>query len=87
MTTPQAIVFAAMCIPSIIGLGWLFFRTWARFFDAILFVLTPDIISLFRGRLSRDWWAEFTFGYFLISSLLVAAGEKWIVDIIWETLS
>jgi len=87
MTTPQAIVFALMCIPSIVGLGWLFFRTWARFLDAIIFVLTPDIVSLLRGRLSADWWAEFTFGYFLISALLVAMGEKWIVDAIWDLVS
>lgn len=87
MTTPQAIVFATMCIPSIIGLGWLFFRTWEDFFDALLFVLTPDIISFFRGQLSRDWWAEFTFGSFMISCLLVAIGEKWIVDRIWEIFS
>ena len=76
-----------MLIPSIIGLGWVFFRTWGGFFEAFLYDLTPDIFSFFRGRLFRDWMAEFRFGCFLIFCLLVAVGEKWIVDTIWEKLS
>ncbi len=80
------IAFAALCVPSIFAIGWLFFRTWERFLDALLYVLTPDIISLFRGRLARDWWGEFTFGYFMIACLVVAACEKWLVEELWKLL-
>ena len=84
MTTGQWIAFAVLCIPTLVGLAWLFFRTWEGFVDAVLYVLTPDVISLFRGRLASDWWAEFKFGYYLIACLLLAAGEKWLVEAIWE---
>lgn len=84
MTTGQVIVFAILALPSVVAIGWLFFRTWEDFFDSLLYVLTPDIISLFRGRLARDWWAEFKFGYFLIASLIVVAAEKLLVERIWE---
>ena len=87
MTTGQWIAFSVLCIPSIVALGWLFFRTWEGFFDALLYVLTPDIISLFRGRFARDWWAEFKFGYYVIACLVLAAGEKWLVESVWEMLA
>ena len=83
MTTGEIIAFVTICIPSVIALGWLFFRTWESFFDAILYVLTPDIISLFRGRLARDWWAEFKFGYYVIACLIMLAAEKWLVETVW----
>ena len=84
MSTGECIAFAALCVPTVVALGWLFFRSWETFFDAVLFALTPDIISLFRGRLARDWWAEFKIGYYLIACLLAAAGEKWLVEMIWD---
>jgi hypothetical protein len=83
MTSGQWIAFAALCIPSLVGLGWLFFRTWDRFFDALLFVLTPDIISLFRGQMSKDWWASFIFGFYVVACLVTAALEKALVETIW----
>ena len=87
MTTGQVIAFAAIAIPSVVALGWLFFRTWEDFFDAVLFVLTPDIISFFRGRLSRDWWAEFKFGYYIMVCLIMLASEKWLIETVWTMWS
>ena len=86
MTSGQWIAFTVICLPSITALGWLFFRSWKGFLDAVLYVLTPDIISLFRGRLGRDWWAEFKFGCFLVACLLLAAGEKWLIETIWRMI-
>lgn len=87
MSSGQWIAFVVILLPTIIMLGWLFFRSWQGFFDAVLYVLTPDIISLFRGRLSKDWWNEFKFGYYIIACLLVAAGEKWLIESIWSILN
>lgn len=84
MTTEQSIVFGALLGPSIIGLGWLFFRTWEEFFDCLLHSLTPDFISRLKGNFLLDILGEFKFFLFLVASLLVAAGEKWAIEEIWE---
>ncbi|MDO4879198.1 MAG: hypothetical protein Q3966_07930, partial [Neisseria sp.] len=36
----------------------LFFEDWDEFTQCVKSCLTPDIISLFRGRHWEDWWAE-----------------------------
>lgn len=80
----QWVAFIIGNIPVFILIGWMFFRSWDAFLEALAYSLTPDIISLFRGRLAKDWRNEFKFGWFLITCLLVALMEtipiKWLVE-------
>ena len=36
----------------------LFFRDFEEFGEAIRFWFTPEIVSIFRGEWSQDWFAE-----------------------------
>lgn len=38
--------------------------------EAIKYVLTPDLVSLFKGRYVDDYWHSFKFGAFLVTCVL-----------------
>jgi len=85
METPaEWIPFVIGNIPVFIFIGWIMFRSWGQCWDDFLWMLTPDIISLFRGRLAKDWWGEFRFVWFTMACLLIALGEKALID--WLTV-
>lgn len=86
MTMGQWIAFCVLFIPTIPAVGWLFFRTWHDFVTSLGYVLTPDIISLLRGRLGRDWWAQLKFGWYVIVCLILAAIQQRLIEIIWESM-
>ena len=76
--------FAAILIPTLLALGWLFFRTWNDFVEALWFNLMPDLISLLRGQLNREWMAELKLGIFVILGLIAAMYEKQLLDKIFQ---
>ena len=78
------ICFVALAVPTLLALGWLIFRSWGGFFEAIWYDLMPDIISLLRGQLMRDWMAELKLGLFVITSLIAVAYEKQLIDYIFR---
>ena len=76
MTTPaEWTAFVLGNVPVVLLIGWVFFRSWGALVEAVVYMFTPDIISLFRGRLARDWWNEFKFGWFVMACLLIALLE------------
>jgi hypothetical protein len=46
------------------------FDGWEDFADCIGYWFTPDVLSLFRGEWTEDWWAEMRLLIFL--ALVVA---------------
>ena len=45
-----------MNVPVYFFLGKSFFTDWEGLWEAVKFWLTPDIISMFRGKYFDDWW-------------------------------
>ena len=50
----------------------LLFEDWEEFTECVKFYLTPDIISLFRGKFWEDYWAETKLALWLGISALVS---------------
>lgn len=81
MDTPlEWTLFGIVNIPVFICIGWVIFRSWGQFWEDFLWMITPDILSLFRGRLAADWWGEFRFGWFMMACLLTAIMETFAFD-------
>ena len=49
----------------------LLFEDWEEFTECVKLYLTPDIISLFRGKFWEDYWAETKLALWLGISALV----------------
>lgn len=45
-------------VPVFLFFGWLIFRSWESFFEALGYAIKPDILSWIQGELGRDWWCE-----------------------------
>lgn len=73
------IILIIVNIPVYFVLGKLFFPTWEDFKEAVLFWITPDIISAFRGEFWEDWWAELKLGWWLLSCILFVIGESYLI--------
>ncbi|AEI45716.1 hypothetical protein [Paenibacillus mucilaginosus] len=58
----------------------LFFPDEDDFRAALQFSLTPDLISLLRGRFLKDKWEETRLLFFVISCLAVTYGEWLLVN-------
>ena len=43
-----------------------FFGDASGFWECVKYWITPEIFSLFRGKLAEDWWAEMKLGAWLI---------------------
>ncbi len=69
------IILVVLNTPLYVGIGWFLFRSWEGFGEAIRYMLTPDILSLFWGEYCHDWWAEFRLGLLFTSSALAIWGE------------
>ncbi|ERJ11290.1 hypothetical protein [Haloplasma contractile] len=41
-----------------VKIGKVMFGSWGYFFECIKHDLTPDLYSLFKGRLGKDWASE-----------------------------
>jgi len=74
------IVLAVANIPVYIGVGWLFFRTWDDFWEAVRFWLTPDILSAFRGEYWEDSWAEIKLGLWVVCCVCVVLAEAQLIQ-------
>jgi len=81
MSSGECVALATLCIPSTIGLGWLFFRTLSDFWDALLEFLTA---LAFRYPMGLDWAAVVKFVLFLAACVLVTAAEKSLLQRCWE---
>ncbi len=66
-------------IPLYIGLGWVMFHDWSGFREALKYWLTPDIISLFRGKALEDAWQELKLLIFFVVCALCVLGENQLV--------
>lgn len=38
--------------------GWVLFRSWSAFWEAVCFLIKPELWSLFNGEYWDDLWAE-----------------------------
>ena len=67
MGTTAWVILAIANIPVYWVLGWVWFKDWDEFREAIGFWLTPDILSAFQGEYMADWWAELKLGLWFAS--------------------
>lgn len=76
--------FGALLIPTLLGLGWLIFRSWDNFLESIWYEILPDIVSLLRGKLKSDWMAELKLSLFIVCGLVASVYEKQLIDSIFK---
>lgn len=50
----HAVLLTIAAVPTILGLWWFIFGTWARFLKALEYAITPDLFSWFAGRWPED---------------------------------
>jgi hypothetical protein len=50
----HALLLTIAAVPTILGLWWFIFGTWARFLKALEYAITPDLFSWFTGRGPED---------------------------------
>ena len=81
MSSTGWIILLTVNIPVYFGLGWLFFKTWDDFWEAIKFLCTPDFISLLRGwgEYWDDRWSEIKLGLWVVSCVLCVIGEAHLI--------
>jgi len=73
MEETQNIQYAASIIAGLVGMALSFkliFREPGDFREAIRYWFTPDIVSMFRGEWSRDYWNEFKLGMWFLSGVI-----------------
>lgn len=69
------IVAAVIDIPLFILIGKIFFGCWSDFWDAIVFWITPDMLSMLTGEYWDDLWAELKLGLFVVTCGACLWGE------------
>ena len=84
MSAGECMALATLAIPSIIGLGWVFFRNFESFWDAFCDFL--EALWL-RYTWSHDWAAIFKFCFFLLSCVFAIAGERALIERIWGVVN
>ncbi|AQT66953.1 hypothetical protein STSP2_00091 [Anaerohalosphaera lusitana] len=80
MGTTGWVVLGVVNIPIYVGLGWVFFRDWDGFWEAIRFWLTPDVFSMFTGEFFDDWWAESKLAAWVILCGACVIGEGLLIN-------
>jgi hypothetical protein len=76
---PYWIVLILGNIPVYIGIGWVIFNSWSGFFECLKFWFMPDIVSLFRGELYEDWFAQMKMFFWLLVCAGVVFGEHLLI--------
>ncbi len=66
MSTIGWVILIGANVPVYWLIGWVIFGNWGEFRECIRYLLTPDIISLFRGERGEDWWAEMKLAYWVV---------------------
>jgi hypothetical protein len=51
------------------------FRGWKGYWTAVAYTFTPDIVSLFQGRLLRDWSASLKLTFWGFLNVATFMGE------------
>ena len=70
-------VLLGVLVAANVPVYWLLFKALFRdseeLIQAIVFWITPDLFSLFRGQFMEDWWAEMKLSAFVF----LASGAVW----------
>ncbi|WP_186576527.1 hypothetical protein [Aquibacillus kalidii] len=61
-----------------IKIGKLMFEDLDDFWQCVKHDLTPDLYSLFKGRLFNDWKGEFRLGMFSFACFSIILGELFV---------
>ena len=69
----------ALNSPLFFFFGWVLFRSWGDFWEAIRYWFTPEVFSMFRGELMEDWWAEAKLGILVALSAICVLGEYYLI--------
>jgi hypothetical protein len=80
MTLKGWIILVIVNIPLYLGIAWVLFRTWGNFWRSIWFWLTPDRISMLRGKYFADRWAEFKLFLWLILCIACVIAEAYLIS-------
>ena len=79
MSTTGWIILGVANVPVYFVLGWAFFRNWGNFLESLGYMLTPNILSLFRGEYWDDWWASFKFAFWIAACVACVLCEAAII--------
>ncbi len=73
------IVLIVANIPVYLIMGKGFFGDLEGFMESLRYVLTPNIISMFRGELMDDWWQSMKMNVFIVACGLAVFAEYWVI--------
>jgi len=59
-----------VCIPIYLFWGWVIFRSWSAFWEAIRYLFTPDFWSFLNFKYGEDLWAEFKLGLWFFGPII-----------------
>lgn len=74
-TTTHLAFLAIANTPAYLLVGRLFFDDWADFLGCVRFLLTPDIVSMFRGEWHDDQWSTLRLLVFVALCAAIVYGE------------
>ena len=55
--------------------GWILFRSWSAFWEAICFLFKPELWSLLDGEYWDDLWAEAKLGLWFFGPIILFTFE------------
>lgn len=73
------IVLIVLNIPVYSKIFYFIFRDSDDFKESVKYSLTPDIVSLFRGKYWKDWMGELKLSVFIMACIAVVAFEYLII--------
>jgi len=76
----QLAILIAANLPLYWLIGWLFFSSWRGLWECVKYWFTPDIISIFRGELDDNFWAQMKIIWWLITCAACVYGELRLIE-------
>ncbi len=80
LSTTAWIILGIVNIPLYFAIAWTIFGTREDFIEAIRFLVTPDMLSLFRGEYMEDRWETIKLLFWAVSCAACVFGEAWLID-------
>ena len=72
-------ILVACNIPVYFGWGWVLFRTWGDFWEAVVFWIKPELWSWAEGEYWDDVWAEAKLTIWFFAPIGLMRLELWLL--------
>jgi hypothetical protein len=80
LSTTAWIILGVANLPLYFAIAWTLFADREEFLEALRLLVTPDIISMFRGEYLEDRWATVKLVLWVGASAACVFGEACLID-------